>query len=137
MLHTRTNTSLFPLASAAASTAQGCGAGSHWTKRATSLSRDGSWSPGHPQWPQTRLQKWVEGGAARGVTPTHPELGDLFCKDHWVTGVGVCRRVGLPLSTGSQGPVGQLRACSQLWAPGTPVASPSQAPVIPKLRGGG
>lgn len=67
--------------------------------------------------------------------PPHPELGDLPWKDHWVTGVGVCRRVALPLSTGSQGPVGQLRACSQLWAPGTPVASPSQAPVIPKLRG--
>ena len=91
--------------------------------------------PRTPQWPQTRLQEWMEGGAAPGVTPTHPELGDLSWKDHWVTGVGVCRRVGLPLSTGSQGPVGQLRACSQLWAPGTPVASPSQAPVIPKLRG--
>lgn len=47
--------------------------------------------------------------------PIHPG-GDLSWKNCWVTRVAVCRRLALPLWAWG-------RACSQLWAPGAPVAS--------------
>lgn len=68
----------------------------------------------------------------------HPGLWGPSWKDHWVTGVGVCMRVALPLSDGSQGhPAGQLRACSQPGLLVPLLASPSQAQVIPGLGVGG
>lgn len=62
----------------------------------------------------------MEGGAARGVTPIHAELGDLSWKNCWVTRVAVCRRVALPLGMGE----GLLSALGA-WRPcGLPVPSP-------------
>ena len=86
----------------------------------------------HQPWKLARNRQW---GCTWG-NPAHLGLWGPSWKDHWVTGVGVCMRVALPLSDGNQGPAGQLRACSQPWAPGTSAGLPLPSPSHSGVGGG-